>query len=170
MLKYEIHDHEYNKKFYPSTDDISDIEKGRQFLTPLMSLFIEKLVKCDRKRNSLGQALTQAVRPSSVISPIMFGLGVEIDHIFGSRWLIDELHKLGFSVSYDEVKLFKQSILQVEDLHSLTPPHNAEITQWASDNADHVVATLDGGNQFHGMGTIVMSLVNKENSDTTKVI
>ena len=29
-------------------------------------------------------------------SPIPFGLGVELDHVFGSKWLIEELFRLGF--------------------------------------------------------------------------
>ena len=32
----------------------------------------------------------------------LFGLGVELDHVFGSKWLVNELARLGFSVSYDE--------------------------------------------------------------------
>ena len=83
-----------------------------------------------------------------------------MDHVFGSRWLIDELYQLRFSISYDEVNLFKQSILQDEDLCTLSPPVDAKVTQWACDNADHDIKTIDGSNQFHGMGTISMFAVN----------
>ena len=31
-----------------------------------------------------------------------------MDHVFGSRWLIDELRQLGFSISYDEFGRYKQ--------------------------------------------------------------
>ena len=39
----------------------------------------------------------------SCIPPILFGLGVEADHVVGSKWLVNELSRLGFSVSTDEV-------------------------------------------------------------------
>ena len=34
-----------------------------------------------------------------------------MDHVFGSRWLIDELRQLGFSISYDEVGRYKQMVV-----------------------------------------------------------
>ena len=35
-----------------------------------------------------------------------------MDHIFGSKWLINELLQLGFSISYDEVNRYKQSVIE----------------------------------------------------------
>lgn len=116
LLKEEIREQKYSKEYYPSTSDIRDIDRGMEFLTPLMRIFIETMITNDIRRNSIGQALIQAVKPSSIMSPILFGTGVEMDHVFGSKWLIDELFRLGFSVSYDEVTLFKQSILQEEKI------------------------------------------------------
>ena len=43
--------------------------------------------------------------------PIIFGLGVEFDLVFGPKWLIIQLSRLGFSISYDEAK-YKQSVIQ----------------------------------------------------------
>ena len=42
-----------------------------------------------------------------VIPTLLFGLGVEMDHIVGSKILIIVLAKLVFSITYDEVKQFK---------------------------------------------------------------
>ena len=53
----------------------------------------------------------QAARSRSVLCPILLGLGVEMDHTFGFKFLVSELAKLGFSVSYDEVIRYKQSIV-----------------------------------------------------------
>ena len=53
-------------------------------------------------QNSIGHSIVQSAR-KNVITPTLFGLGDEIDHVFGSRWLIDEMSRLGFSISYDEV-------------------------------------------------------------------
>ena len=71
------------------------------------------------KQTSIGHAIIQAARPRSVITPTLFGLGVELDHVFGSKWLINELSRLGFSVSYDEVTRYKQSVIQSENRDNL---------------------------------------------------
>ena len=43
-----------------------------------------------------------------------------MDHIFGSRWLVDELSWLGFSISYDDdVNRYKQSVIQSENSDNL---------------------------------------------------
>ena len=36
---------------------------------------------------------------------ISFGIGVDIDKSFTTKWLVDYLSRLGFSDSFDEVKL-----------------------------------------------------------------
>ena len=33
----------------------------------------------------------------------MFGLGIKVDKVFGSKWILTELDRLGLSVSHDEV-------------------------------------------------------------------
>ena len=74
------------------------------------------------------------------------------------------MSRLGFAVSPNEVNRFKQSVVQVNDkgLPHYSPDH---FTQWAADNVDHNVATLDGLGTFHGMGLISMTTSNRA-SDT----
>lgn len=81
-----------------------------------------------------------------------------MDHVFGSRWLINELSQFGFSISYDEVNRYKQSVIQSESLESLLMEYfPGTFTQWVADNVDHNVASLDGNNSLHGMGIIAIS-------------
>ena len=110
------------------------------------------------KENSIGHAIVQASRPRSVIAPIMFGIGIEMDHVFGSKWLINEFSHLGFSFSYDEVIKYKQSVIQSETPENLLSEYiPGTFTQWVADNVDHNVATLDDQGSFHGMGIIAIS-------------
>ena len=98
----------------------------------------------------------KALKPNSVIPPLLVGLGVELDHMFGSKWLINELYRLGYSISYSEVTCFKQSILTNEEL--VEPlPDGGIFTQWVADTVDHNTVTLDGKGTFHGMGIISCS-------------
>ena len=50
------------------------------------------------KQSGISQRILKMVNPRSIIPPILLGLGVELDHVFGSRWLIDKLYKLGVCV------------------------------------------------------------------------
>ena len=100
----------------------------------------------------------QAARSRSVLCPILLGLGVEMDHTFGSKFLVYELAKLGFSVSYDEVIRYKQSVVLATDPdHISGPAYPNAFTQWVADNVDHNIRTLGGYGTFHGMGIISAS-------------
>ena len=99
LIMAEIREQKYDTSIYPSHEDIST----NQLIPPGLKTLLEILVKNDVKQKSIGQAILYAAKPRSFIPPVLFGLRVEVDHLFGSRWLIDELNCLGFSVSYSEV-------------------------------------------------------------------
>ena len=44
-----------------------------------------------------------------MIAPIPFGIGVQLDKSFGTKWFVDHLAKFSFSISSEEVKRFKKS-------------------------------------------------------------
>ena len=82
-----------------------------------------------------------------------------MDDMFGSRRLIDELSKVSFFVSYDEIKLYKRSVMYIkDDSLSAIARRKPDFVRWVKDNADHNVSTLDGKNTFHGMGIIAISI------------
>ena len=121
-------------------------------------MLMKTIVSSELKQSSIGQCIIQAARPRSVITPALFGLGVELDHVFGSKWLINELSQLGFSVAYDEMNRYKQSVIQSESLEKLLTEYpQGTFTQWVADNVDHNVATSSGEGTFHGMGIITVS-------------
>ena len=68
------------------------------------------LVGSEIKQATIGQSLMKAMKAKRVIPPLLFGLGVEMNYIVGSRILIIELEKLGFWMSYDKVTRFKHSV------------------------------------------------------------
>ena len=83
---------------------------------------------------------------------------MELDHVFGSKWLIEELSQLGFCHSYREVTRFKQSAMTIEgasDIAFSLPP--GTFSQYMADNVDHNICTLDGKKTFHGMGIMQAS-------------
>ena len=84
------------------------------------------------------------------------GSCVSTDHVTGSKALLQLTSRYGFSVSYDEVNRFKQYVVQM-DAEGKPAASPANCTQWAADNVDHTVATLDGLDTFHGMVMISMN-------------
>ena len=101
LIAAKIREMSCSMDVYPTTDDISGI--NQELIPPLLQLFIESLIKSKLKQSSLAQALIQAARLQSAIMPLLFGLGVQLDHEFGSEFLLMQLSRLGFCVSYDEV-------------------------------------------------------------------
>ena len=87
------------------------MDQGINWVPQCLRTFLKMLGLPELKQNSIGQSIIQAAWPRSVITPILFGLGIEMDHVFGSKWLISELAHLGFSITYDEVVRYKQSVI-----------------------------------------------------------
>ena len=99
--------------------------------------------------------IVKLANPTSSMPPLLFRLADELDHLYGSKWLI-ELYRLGFLISYSEVTRFKQAVMSSQSLDSQTTLLSSEnaFIQYIADNVDHNIATLDGKDTFHGMGII----------------
>ena len=69
------------------------------FLPPSLRLLIEILIGPSLKQVSLGKSLLKFIKPNTVPPPLLFGLQVKIYHATGSKTLLIELVKLGYSIS-----------------------------------------------------------------------
>ena len=78
-----------------------------QLLNTVLSYAVPEIFK----RSSICQCIIKASRPRTALPPLLFGLGIECDHVFGSKWLANELFKLGFSISYFEANRFKKLVV-----------------------------------------------------------
>ena len=123
LIKADIREQHYTTDRYPATDDMHDLDSLTQWMPPLLLLLMQKLVSSQVQQLSLGNALVQADTPRSTVSPVLLGVGVTMEHTFGSKWLVNELSRLGFSVSYDEVVRVKQSVIQDEVSSESTLSH-----------------------------------------------
>lgn len=157
LIKTQIKDLDNNMEHYPLNANISDQSKAKDWVPSLLRLFLGHLISDEGKQIGIGHSIVQASRPKSVISPVLFGVGVSLDHVLASKWLLTMLSRLGFSVTPDEVNRLKQSVVQAEDIE-MPGSHPQFFTQWSADNVDHNVNTLNGLGSFHGMGIISMSV------------
>jgi hypothetical protein len=159
LIKSQIRDTPYNTEVYPNNDTITNRQHAKNWMPNLLQEFLHGITSNELKQIAIGHSIVQASRPRSVISPVLFSIGVSLDHVFGSKWLIELMSHLGFSLSYDEITRYKQSVLVSENSQT-SLPNVAGFMQWAADNVDHYLGTLDGSGSFHGMGVINMLTPN----------
>ena len=84
IIKAEIRDMPANIGEYPSATDLRSIEFAKQCIRGSLKLLLDYLINSELKRLSLGQCITQASRLRSIIAPIPFGMGVDLDKSFSS--------------------------------------------------------------------------------------
>lgn len=158
LLRQDILSKAYETSCYPPAPDMSG--GGQDLLPDSLQLFLEELLKTkskkvdankQRKAVAIGQVIVSALRPRSFLSPLLFGLGVTLHRLFGSKLLLDMLHNLGFCSSYNEAGKFEDSVAKSAPA---TIDQSAYV-QAVFDNADHNVRTLDGHGTWHTMGGIL---------------
>ena len=81
IIMAEIQEIDYDNLVYPTHDDIVLLEKQDSFLTSSLRKFLEVPIRPKIKQNSIGQTIVYSTRPSSVIPPIPFGVGIKMDPI-----------------------------------------------------------------------------------------
>ncbi len=86
IIKEEIRNKVYDQTSYPTNEDISNIKKSHEWIPPHLLSFLKIVVLSEVKQNSIGHAIVQSSCPRSVVTPTLFGVGVEMDHVFGSKW------------------------------------------------------------------------------------
>jgi hypothetical protein len=113
LLRASVRERDYDNDTYPLNSVIRDRALAKQWLPPLLQTFLEHLFPDEVKQIAIGHSIVQACRPRSVMSPVLFGVGVSVDHVLGAQWLVKELCSLGFSVSVDEVNRYKSQLCRL---------------------------------------------------------
>ena len=75
-------------KYYLTESEVKSPEKGLEILSRSLRLLLTGLMPNSFQTASIGQCILKAANPRSIIPPILLGLGVEMDHNFGSKWMI----------------------------------------------------------------------------------
>ena len=74
VIREEVREKSFSKDEYPSVGDITDIDKGRDCLTPSLNALLARLIPSNcMKQVSIGQAIIQAMRPKTAMTPIWIG-------------------------------------------------------------------------------------------------
>jgi len=76
LIRSEIRDMPASTTEYPVTKLYRDVPHAKEWVPCLLKTFMEQVVSEDLKQVSLCHAIVQAARPRSVISPVLFGVGI----------------------------------------------------------------------------------------------
>ena len=92
---------------YPSVDSMVDINSQLELIPESLKLILKPLLKTDKRVASWGQNIIRTCRPRSGVLPLPMRFSLQMDHRFGSKWLLEELHSFGYCESYQEVSNYK---------------------------------------------------------------
>ena len=157
----DIRAQEYNVNEYPPSDDF--LCDANSVIPESLQLFLESVIILKHKRGplekwkkkcvALAHVVISAVRPRSFISSLLTGISAYMYRKFGSKHLVNLLSALGFAAAYNEAALLESSAILRQN-NSVIIEKDAFL-QFAFDNADFNVNTIDGLGTFHAMGGIV---------------
>ena len=63
IIKAQVREMSYSMDFYPSNDDIRDVDAARKWLRSMLQMFLQPIVKSTLERAAIGQCLVRAARP-----------------------------------------------------------------------------------------------------------
>ena len=75
---------------YPNSTRIKQLD----WILKSLKVFLQPITSSSIKKESIGQSIVKVACPRNVVPPLLFGFGTELDHMLGSRWLIDSLFNL----------------------------------------------------------------------------
>ena len=72
-----------------------DPDRQLELVPESLKLLLRPLLKPDIKVVFWGQNLIRCSRPRSGVVPLPLRFALQLDHRFGSKWLLNELHSCG---------------------------------------------------------------------------
>ena len=91
-------------------------------------------------QTSIGPCIVSSTRLRSGLSLLLFGSAIDQDHIFGSEWLLKQLNRLGYYLSYEDVQHSDLNNKSPEDFLAIA--RNGTFSQCSDENVDHDVRPL----------------------------
>ena len=76
-----------------------------------LQMFLRPIVKTDERVAVWGYNFIKACRPRSGVLPHQMGLAIQLDHRFGSKWMLNRFHRLAYTESYTETHNYKYRFL-----------------------------------------------------------
>ena len=107
LIKNDISLLDIDRSVYPSITEMIDPDRQLELVRESMKLLLRPLLKPDIKVSIWEQNLIRCSRPRSGLVPLPLRFALQLDHRFGSKWILNKLHSLGLCESYNENPLYK---------------------------------------------------------------
>ena len=131
-----------DKLCYPSVQKMTNLESQLALVPESMKLFLQPLIKTEKRIAAWGQSIIKTCRPRSGVLPFTMRFALQIDHRFGSKWLIEELHSFGLCESYHVVGNYKYCYLRNKLKLDMTSATTKEQVN-ADDEEEEEETTID---------------------------
>ena len=107
IIKEELRELRKDNQVYPTFEELRSYESQKGWVPESLQLLLQYLIPSNVKQLNIGQCIAQASRARSIICSVLFGLRVQVEKSFASKYLANHLFRLGYSISYDEVLRFR---------------------------------------------------------------
>jgi len=91
LIRAQIRIMQYDCSHYPDTTMFSNVESAKAWVPSLLLTFVETIIPNALKQTAVCHSIVQAARLQSPLSPFLFGIGMSLDHLFGSKTMLDML-------------------------------------------------------------------------------
>ena len=89
LIKAEIREQIYTNEYYPSIDDIA----AKSWIPNNLQKLLRVLIQSEVKVENIGQVIIK-LSTRAALTPILFGLGVELDHVLDQNDFLINLQGL----------------------------------------------------------------------------
>ena len=90
---------------------MTDIDSQLTLVPASLQMFLRPIVKADERVAVWGKNFIKACRPRSGVLPHQMGLPIQLANRFGSKWMLNKFHRLGYTESYKETQNYKYCFL-----------------------------------------------------------
>ena len=92
--------------------EMIDPDRQLELVPESVKLLLRPLLESDFKVAFGRQNLIRCSRPRSGVVPLPLRFALQLDHRFGSKWLLNELHSFGLWGCYNEISQYKYSYIR----------------------------------------------------------
>ena len=112
LIKNDISLLEIDRSVYPFITEMIEPDRQLELVPESVKLLLRLLLKSDIKVAFWGQNLIRCSRPRSGVVSLPLRFALQLDHRFGSKWLLNELHLFGLCESYNETSQYKYNYIR----------------------------------------------------------
>lgn len=98
-------------KSCPTTHTMTDIDTQLAIVRESLHMFLRPIVKTEERDAVWGQNVIKVCSPQSGVLLHQMELTMQLDQRFGSKWILNKLHRLGYIASYSETQNYKHVLL-----------------------------------------------------------